>query len=103
MTTQLLIYERAVPVNSGRHVDLSVKAGDDYSFARQVNSLPLLAVEFPRAASEYAIVFAGAGLKPTVVDRRVLTVDIAATLAAYLGIKPPSGAVGNPLEEVVEN
>ena len=47
------------------------------------------------------IVFAGAGLQPAIVDRRVLTVDIAATLAAYLGIKPPSGSVGEPLEEVV--
>jgi predicted AlkP superfamily pyrophosphatase or phosphodiesterase len=47
------------------------------------------------------IVFAGNGLEPSVVDRRVLTVDIAATLAAYLGIKPPSGSVGDPLEEVV--
>jgi hypothetical protein len=61
MTTQLLIYERAVPVSSGRHADLSVKAGGDFSFTRQVNSVPLLAVELPRAASEYAIVFAGAG------------------------------------------
>ena len=49
------------------------------------------------------IVFAGAGLAPAIVDRRVLTVDIAATLAAYLGIKPPSGSVGNPLEEVVSD
>jgi predicted AlkP superfamily pyrophosphatase or phosphodiesterase len=49
------------------------------------------------------IVFAGAGMKPAVVDRRVLTVDIAATLAAYLGIKVPSGSVGEPLEEVVGN
>jgi len=48
------------------------------------------------------IVFAGAGLEPAVVDRRVLTVDIAATLAAYMGIKPPSGSVGEPLEEVVQ-
>ena len=47
------------------------------------------------------IVFAGAGLTPAIVDRRVLTVDIAATLAAYLGIKAPSGSVGEPLEEVV--
>ena len=47
------------------------------------------------------IVFAGAGLAPAVVDRRVLTVDIAATLAAYLGIKPPSGSVGDPLPEVL--
>lgn len=46
------------------------------------------------------IVFAGAGLKPMTVDRRVQTVDIAATLATVLRTKPPSGSVGVPLEEV---
>ena len=46
------------------------------------------------------IVFAGAGLKPMIVDRRVHTVDIAPTLSAVLGIKPPSGSVGDPLAEV---
>jgi len=47
------------------------------------------------------IVFAGAGIKPAMVDRRVHTIDIAPTLAAYLGIKPPSGSQGNPLTEVL--
>ena len=47
------------------------------------------------------LVFAGAGLPATKVDRRVLTVDVATTLAAYIGAKPPSGAAGNVLEEVV--
>jgi hypothetical protein len=47
------------------------------------------------------IVFAGAGLQPQTIDRRVHTVDIAPTLAAYLGIKPPSGSVGNVLGEVL--
>jgi hypothetical protein len=60
MTTQLLIYETAVPVSSGRHGDSAVEVGADYAFARNVNSVPLMAVEFPNAASEYAIVFAGA-------------------------------------------
>ena len=46
------------------------------------------------------IVFAGAGLRAQTVDRRVQTVDIAPTLSAFLGIKPPSGSVGEPLEEV---
>jgi len=46
------------------------------------------------------IVFAGAGLKAHTVDRRVQTIDIAPTLSAFLGIKPPSGSVGEPLEEV---
>ena len=59
MTTQLLIYQRAVPVSKQRHGDWSVKAGGDYAFTRHVNSVPLTAVEFPSAAPEYAIVFAG--------------------------------------------
>ncbi len=59
MTTQLLIDQRAIPVTKQRHGDWSVKAGTDYAFTRQVNSVPLMAVEFPSAAAEYAIVFAG--------------------------------------------
>jgi len=47
------------------------------------------------------IVFAGAGLKAQTVDRKVLTVDVATTLAAYMGTKPPSGAAGAVLEEVL--
>jgi len=47
------------------------------------------------------IVFAGAGVAPRVVDRPVYTVDIAATLAAFLDIKAPSGSVGQPLVEVL--
>src|SRR5215510_423732 len=61
MATQLLIYETAVPVSAARHRDASVEVGADYAFARSVNSVPLMAVEFPHAAPEYAIVFAGAG------------------------------------------
>ena len=48
------------------------------------------------------VVFAGAGLDPQIVDRRVQTVDVAATLSAYMNIKPPSGSVGIPLIEVLE-
>jgi predicted AlkP superfamily pyrophosphatase or phosphodiesterase len=48
------------------------------------------------------IVFAGSGLKPRTVDRRVYTVDIAITLAAMLNLKPPSGAEGQVLVEVVD-
>jgi hypothetical protein len=54
-----LIYETAVPVSKARHQDLSVQVGDDYSFSRNVNSVPLTAIEFPHACGEYAIVFAG--------------------------------------------
>jgi predicted AlkP superfamily pyrophosphatase or phosphodiesterase len=47
------------------------------------------------------IVFAGHRIQASIVDRRVQTVDIAATLAAYLRIRMPSGSVGEPLEEVL--
>ena len=47
------------------------------------------------------IVFAGAGLSPETVDRRVHTVDIAPTLAALFQTKLPSGSVGNILHEVL--
>lgn len=59
MTTQLLFYERAVPLSKERHADWSVETGDDYSFARHVNAVPLLATEIPAASAEYAIVFTG--------------------------------------------
>ena len=47
MSTQLLIYERAVAVNKQKHKDWSVKTGKSYDFAKNINSVPLTAVEFP--------------------------------------------------------
>ena len=69
MATQLLIYETAVPVSSGRHGKASIEVGNTYAFTRHVNSLPLMAVEFPHAAAEYAVVFAanGDGVLPVVI------------------------------------
>jgi hypothetical protein len=61
MSTQLLIYETAVPVSSGRHAKASVEAGTGYAFTRKINSVPLMAVEFPQACPEYAVVFAQSG------------------------------------------
>ena len=46
------------------------------------------------------IVFAGRRALQQVATRLVGPEDIAPTLAAYLGIKPPSGSIGTPLEEV---
>lgn len=60
MTVQMLFYENAVPVSSRRHAGCSVEARG-YGFCRKVNSVPLTAVEFRSAASEYPIVFAGLG------------------------------------------
>ena len=48
------------------------------------------------------IVFAGAGLNADNVTRKIHTVDIAPTLSAYLGIKAPSGAFGNVLDELFD-
>jgi hypothetical protein len=69
MSTQLLIYETAVPVSNGRHGKASIEAGQGYAFARKINSVPLMAVEFPQAAPDYAIVFAksGADVMPVVI------------------------------------
>ena len=57
MSTQLLFYDKAVPVSAARHADCSIEV-KDYAFCRGVNSVPLMAVEFPMAAPEYPIVFA---------------------------------------------
>jgi len=69
VAAQLMIYESAVPVSRARHENLSVQVGDDYSFSKNVNSVPLIAVEFPHVAAEYAIVFAGneTALMPAVI------------------------------------
>ena len=88
MAKQLLIYERATPVNPRDHRDVSVKAGVGFSFAKDVNSVPLMAVEFDLASVEYPIVFVGdsAGVMP----------------AALLGIRDnenlyvDEGGVGTP-------
>ena len=61
MTTQLLIYQTAVPVSSGRHAKCSVEAGSGFAFTSKLNSVPLMAVEFPQATPEYAVVFAQSG------------------------------------------
>jgi hypothetical protein len=57
--TQLLLYKSAVPISRARHGDCHVEGGGGYAFTEGVNSVPLLAVEFPQAASENTIVFTG--------------------------------------------
>jgi len=47
------------------------------------------------------IIFAGAGVPAQRISRRVHSVDVAPTLAAVVGTKPPSGATGVVLVEVV--
>jgi hypothetical protein len=58
MTKQLGLYESAVPMSASRHGSLYLEDVTDYSFTAGINAVPLMAVEFIRAATEYAIVFA---------------------------------------------
>jgi arylsulfatase A-like enzyme len=46
------------------------------------------------------VVFAGPGIKKGRVMRKIYTIDVAPTLSAFVGAKPPSGSVGMVLEEV---
>lgn len=61
MTKQLMFYETAVPVSASRHGDLSVEPGIGFAFASHASAVPLMAVEFLAAATEYAIVFSTIG------------------------------------------
>jgi hypothetical protein len=49
------------------------------------------------------VMFAGAGLQAEKVSRAITPYDIAPTLSALLGVKPPSAAIGNPLPEILGN
>jgi predicted AlkP superfamily pyrophosphatase or phosphodiesterase len=51
--------------------------------------------------SHVPIIFAGAGIEPARIGRRVETVDVATTIAVYLGAKLPSGASGMALNEAL--
>lgn len=48
------------------------------------------------------VFFAGAGIRPQVVNREITPYDIAPTLSGFLGVKPPSGAIGQVLVEVLD-
>ena len=49
------------------------------------------------------VIFVGMDLKPQKVYRKIETVDVARTLSAYVDVKPPSGANGKILTEVLES
>lgn len=76
MSTQLLFYSSASPISFQRHHDWSVESTGGFSFAGHTNSVPLMAVEFAKAAGEYAVIFAGD-------DKKVMP-------AAVLGIQNDS-------------
>lgn len=57
----LKLYEDAVPVSAERHAGLCVDPGAGYAFARNTNAVPLMTVEFAKAAAHYPIVFVQTG------------------------------------------
>lgn len=54
---QQLIYSNVVPVNRVAHREKSLQKMTHLAFAKQVNSFPIVAAEFLRAAEEMPIVF----------------------------------------------
>ena len=57
----MLIYDRVTPIATDTHADLWIDGATSYAFARHVNSVPLLGVEFVAAALDHPIVFAKNG------------------------------------------
>ncbi len=48
------------------------------------------------------VIFAGMNIKGQKINRKIEPKDIASTLANLLGTKPPSGADGEILKEIVK-
>lgn len=60
---EVLFYERPVPLNRTEHKDLRLKGIPSLAFAAKVHSVPLTGVEFPAAARDLPILFAGASMQ----------------------------------------
>lgn len=58
MSNTMLLYKNVAPVNKERHAKWGVTGTERFDFAKNTNSVPLSAVEFPAASKEYSIVFA---------------------------------------------
>lgn len=76
---------------------------ESYWFLCNDESIPLCTMHgSPWRYDTYVpIIFAGAGVPSKRINSLVHPVDIAPTLAACVGTKPPSGAVGKILTEVL--
>jgi len=60
---EVLFYERPVPLNRTQHKDLRLKGIPSLRFAAGVHSVPLTGVEFPAAARDLPILFAGSSME----------------------------------------
>ena len=59
MATQLLFYIEVAAITAKRHSSWHMRAIYDFTFAKKVNPVPLMASEFMSALTEFAIIFAG--------------------------------------------
>ena len=60
---EVFFYERPVPLNRSAHKDLRLKGMPSLKFAANVHSVPLTGTEFPAAARDVPILFAGTDVK----------------------------------------
>lgn len=76
---------------------------ESHSFINDMDGLSVATTHgSPWSYDSYVpVIFAGPGIASQTVHRRVHTVDLAPTLSAIVGCKPPSGASGRRLPEVL--
>ena len=86
--------------HSQRSGDIYV-AQSPYSFLMDKGPIAAMHGSPWRYDTHVPIIFAGPGIEPARVSRRVGTIDVAVTLSNFLGITVPSGASGNVLDEVM--
>jgi len=60
---EVLFYERPVPLNRNQHKDLRLKGIPSLKFAAAAHSVPLTGAEFPVAARDVPILFAGQSME----------------------------------------
>ena len=85
------------PVRSG---NVYVVAAPHWYFGHAMNSDAATHGTLYSPDTFVPMVFAGPGIENKVVGRRVSPRDLAPTLSAYMGILPPTGSVGQVLEEI---
>lgn len=55
--SELLFYERVVPINDAQHKDLRMAPVKSYGFSRRANSVPIVLAELPMVTKEYPVAF----------------------------------------------
>jgi len=85
------------PTRSG---DIYV-AQDPYWFLFDKGPIAVMHGSPWRYDTHVPVIFSGSSIRPQTVHRLVHPVDVAPTIAAFLGMTPPSSAAGSPLKEVL--